>query len=232
MWRDAGDVSVSREPLAGSADLGVAPGFEPLELLGDGPLDDRGEVAVGDFRAHQGGEPLELVAELGAGGELHLVAGGRQRLDDRCRVADADGAARHGERRGKRRGTGSRRLRRGTPSVWSELGGNDSVRNEFESPHVAGRVLTLVGLLAAAPFAAPEASASRTEHPAEAKARRRAPRSAAWTDASPARARASRLSGVSSGASIAMPVRCRRPSRSIASSTSCLRAARATVMRR
>jgi hypothetical protein len=35
------------ELLAGSAGLGVAPGFEPFELLGDGTLDDRGEVAAG-----------------------------------------------------------------------------------------------------------------------------------------------------------------------------------------
>ena len=35
-------------PLRGAHGLRVAAGLEPLELLGDGPVDDRGEVAVGD----------------------------------------------------------------------------------------------------------------------------------------------------------------------------------------
>ena len=69
--------------LAGSGCLGEAPGLEPFELLGDGSLDDRGDVAVGDFGAHEGREPLELVVQLGAGSELDLVAPGRERLDDR-----------------------------------------------------------------------------------------------------------------------------------------------------
>ena len=57
-------------------------GFEPLELLADGRFDDRGEVAVRDLRAHEGPEPLELLVERGAGGELHLVPPGGEGLDD------------------------------------------------------------------------------------------------------------------------------------------------------
>ena len=71
-----------RERLSGSGGLGEAPGFEPLERLGDREFDDRAEVAVSDLRAHESLEPLELVVKLGAGGELHLVACGRQRLED------------------------------------------------------------------------------------------------------------------------------------------------------
>jgi hypothetical protein len=70
-------------PLCGERLSWRAPGFEPLELLGDGTLDDRGDVAVGDLRPHEGREPLELVVQLGASGELDLVAPGRERLGDR-----------------------------------------------------------------------------------------------------------------------------------------------------
>jgi hypothetical protein len=58
--------------------------FEPLELVGHGPIDDRREVAVRDLRTQERRQPFELVAQLGAGGELDLEAGGRQRLDDAC----------------------------------------------------------------------------------------------------------------------------------------------------
>jgi hypothetical protein len=74
---------LARSGLTGSGRLGEAPGFEPFELLGDGSLDDRGDVAVGDFGAHEGRKPLELAVQLGAGGELDLVAPRRKRLDDR-----------------------------------------------------------------------------------------------------------------------------------------------------
>ena len=84
MWRDGLELSpwetCGKWPCG--AALGEAPGLEPLELLGDGVFDDGGEVAVGDLGAHEGREPLELVAQLGAGGELDLVAAGRERLDD------------------------------------------------------------------------------------------------------------------------------------------------------
>ena len=50
--------------------LAEAFGFEPFELLGYGRFDNRGEVVAG----HECGEPFELVAELGARGELHQVA--------------------------------------------------------------------------------------------------------------------------------------------------------------
>ena len=64
MWREVGAVSVSVSAFRGALVLRVAPGLDPLELLGDGSLDDRGQVAVRHLGAHQGREPLELVAEL------------------------------------------------------------------------------------------------------------------------------------------------------------------------
>jgi hypothetical protein len=69
-----------REPLSGSLGPGEAPGLEPFELQGDGLLDDRGQIAVRYLRTHQGPESLQLVVELRAGRELHLVPGGRQGL--------------------------------------------------------------------------------------------------------------------------------------------------------
>ena len=52
--------------------FGEAFGFEPFELLGYRRFDNRGEVVAG----HECGEPFELVAELGARGELYFVAAG------------------------------------------------------------------------------------------------------------------------------------------------------------
>ena len=52
------------ERLAGGLGLPEAPGFQSLQLFGDGSLDDRGQVAVGKLRAHQGPEPFERVAQL------------------------------------------------------------------------------------------------------------------------------------------------------------------------
>ena len=66
-----------------AARLREAPALESLELLGHGPLDDHGEIAVGYLRAHESPKPLQLVVELGACGELHLVARVAERLDDR-----------------------------------------------------------------------------------------------------------------------------------------------------
>ncbi len=92
-----------REVLAGGLGETEAAGLEPLELLGDGVFDDGGEVGAGDGGAQEGLEPLELVAQPGAGGELDAVAPGGERLD---------------ARRGSRG--------RGDPgpadSVWTELG--------------------------------------------------------------------------------------------------------------
>src|SRR6185503_21060746 len=80
--RRAGDVRI-RETRTGNRRLAEASRLEPFELLADGALDDRGEVAVGDFGAHECPEPLELVAQLDTGGELDLEACGRKGLDDR-----------------------------------------------------------------------------------------------------------------------------------------------------
>ena len=46
--RGGGGVGL-REALAGTARRGEAAGFEALELLGDGRLDDRAEIAVRDL---------------------------------------------------------------------------------------------------------------------------------------------------------------------------------------
>ena len=62
---------------------GETPSFEPLELLGDGLLDDGAEVAVGHRGAHEGSQSLELVVKLGGGGELDPVAAWGEGLDHR-----------------------------------------------------------------------------------------------------------------------------------------------------
>src|SRR5262249_54024880 len=58
------------------------PCLEPLELLGHGLLDDRGEISVGDLRPHEGPKSFQLVVKTGTGGKLDLVSGGREGLDD------------------------------------------------------------------------------------------------------------------------------------------------------
>ncbi len=81
MWREPGFVSVCAEMLAGGLGETEAAGLEPFELLGDGVFDDSGEVGAGDGGAQEGLEPLELVAQPGAGGELDAVAPGGEGLD-------------------------------------------------------------------------------------------------------------------------------------------------------
>ena len=92
-----------REVLAGGLRETEAAGLEPFELLGDGVFDDGGEVGAGDGGAQEGLEPLELVAQPGAGGELDAVAPGGERLD---------------ARRGSRRGCDTDLA----DSVWTEFG--------------------------------------------------------------------------------------------------------------
>ena len=72
-----------RERLPRRLGPGETPGFEPLELLGDGLLDDRGQVAVGHRGAHEGPQSHELVVELGGGRELDPVAAWGQRRNPR-----------------------------------------------------------------------------------------------------------------------------------------------------
>ena len=75
--------------------------LEPLELLGDGQFDDRGQVAIGHRRPHERLQALQLVAEPGPGGELDLVAGGGEGLHARrprpCGSHRGDMAGRVGE---------------------------------------------------------------------------------------------------------------------------------------
>jgi hypothetical protein len=70
------------EALTGPARRGEAAGFEPLQLLGDGHFDDGAEIPVRDLRAHERSKALELLAQPGAGGELHLVSPGSEGLND------------------------------------------------------------------------------------------------------------------------------------------------------
>jgi hypothetical protein len=52
-----------------------------LEQQVDGPLDDGGEVTVRIGMAHQVAGQLELFLQGEAGGKLHAVALGRERLE-------------------------------------------------------------------------------------------------------------------------------------------------------
>jgi hypothetical protein len=76
MCREAPDVSASGERAARPVVLPERRAFEALQLLGDGAVDDGREVTVGNLRPHESGEPLDLVAERGAGRELDPVAAG------------------------------------------------------------------------------------------------------------------------------------------------------------
>jgi len=67
---------------AGSSRPPQATSLEPFELLGDGLFDDHCQITVAPFGAHQRLEPFQLVVELGAGRELHLVPARGQGLDD------------------------------------------------------------------------------------------------------------------------------------------------------
>ena len=57
----------------------VAPCIVSPVLFGDGLLDDRAEVAVGHRGAHEGQRALELVTELGGGGEARHAADPRSK---------------------------------------------------------------------------------------------------------------------------------------------------------
>jgi hypothetical protein len=150
------DSGCGRKRLSGNGGLGETPGLQPLERLGDREVDDRAELAVLDLRAHESLEPLELVVELGAGRELHLVASGRQRLEDgrpvsrakpeRRRILGADACGRSSghcgaDSRLARDGTATRRYHancsreesgpRRRCRVRDRLRGRDLVRHRF-----------------------------------------------------------------------------------------------------
>jgi hypothetical protein len=67
--------------LSRRARLDEAPGLQPIELPGDGHVDDRGEIAVRNLMAEECPKPLQLVVERGARRELDFVASRRERLD-------------------------------------------------------------------------------------------------------------------------------------------------------
>ena len=81
--RGGGDRRVGGDGPSGGLGLAEAAGFEPFELLRDGLLDERREIAVGHGGEHERPEPLELVVELGTRGELDLVASRSDGLDPR-----------------------------------------------------------------------------------------------------------------------------------------------------
>ena len=85
-------------------------------------FDDRGEARVASRGAHQLLEALELLAQLGAGRELHLVPACRDRLDA-CRP--------------RRLTTATRGLLQTGPPQIRLTGGRDdnSVRTEFDASH-------------------------------------------------------------------------------------------------
>ena len=190
---------------------GEPPRFEPLELLGDGLLDDRGQVAVGHRGAHESPEPLELVVELGGGGELDLVAG-------RGRGSTVAGRATAGD---SGPGTPGVALGAGQLRLDGVRARRDSVRTGAREPGPAprGPSWAAVGWGKVPAVAARAASASPPEHRDGAPARRPAPRSRASTCASARSRSASRFSGVRCGASFAIAVRCSRPSASISRRT-------------
>ena len=66
-----------------------AAGLEPLELLRDSRLDDRGQIAVGHRGPHESAEALELVAERRAGRELDLVPARSEGLHECRRLESA-----------------------------------------------------------------------------------------------------------------------------------------------
>jgi hypothetical protein len=91
----------------------MAPGFQPLQLLGHGLLDDRGQVSVRHFGPHEGAQALQLVVQSGAGRELYAVARRSEGLNH-------GHTWRGGEEERVDRGHSSHGFR---SSVWTELGG-------------------------------------------------------------------------------------------------------------
>src|SRR5262249_1168065 len=86
-----GGVSVrSGELLPRRARQAESPGFQPLEPLVDGLLDERGQVAVWNLGKRECSKPLQLVTKLGSGRELDLVPSRREWLEggDGCRTWD------------------------------------------------------------------------------------------------------------------------------------------------
>ena len=227
-----------RERLSRRLGSGETPGFEPLELLGDGLLDDRAEVAVGHRGAHEGLQALELVTELGGGGELHPVAARGEGLDLSGPGPGRGAAARPlaGGSPFDRRPPQLRldavraRARQLRPDGVGDRPKHlppDAVREK--APRRPGR---LGWPATSSPPVGRAASAPPPEHPDGAKAPPRAPRSRASTGGRPASRRASRFSRVRCGASFAMAVRCSLPSASMVRRRGCSRAARAAAIRR
>ena len=145
----------------------TTPGFQAFQLLGHGPLDDRRQVPVRYFGPHEGAKPLELVAQGGAGGELHHVARRSEGLDhDRLRS---------GSERGEE-STRASPARLGPRSGPSAAASRYSVRTEF-----GGRPELCLDRARALAPAARAASASGMERPAAESAPPRVPRSPAST---------------------------------------------------
>ena len=88
--------------------LGKALCFEPLELFGDGLFDDRGQITVGNRRAHERAESPQLVVKLGTGRELVLYLVGEGGATTGCFAGAIDRAGAGVGRKVTRSGPSSR----------------------------------------------------------------------------------------------------------------------------
>jgi hypothetical protein len=203
--------------------------FEPVAGRAPSALfDDGGEVGAGDGGAQEGLEPLELVAQPGAGGELDAVAPGGERLDALARGAAAGATPNWPtpfERSSGLDDVASSRRRSGSD------GATASGRSSKEDPAICsarGRPLVGEGAMGG------RSGSFRMRAGASGRGANSAASSSTWRfERWVARFRtASRLSGVRCGASLAMAVRWSRPSASMARRIGCSRDARAAAMRR
>ena len=120
MWREEGDISLCESPLRGAFVRAKrrASSRSSFSVTASSMIAARSPS--GTEERMSASQPFELVAELGAGGELDLVAGGGQRLD-----ATTGGAGRDSV------WTEFRQVCRSWVRTESGLGRRDSVRTQF-----------------------------------------------------------------------------------------------------
>jgi hypothetical protein len=90
---DCRRVRLLRRRLPGRLRLGESPSIEASPQSLHCLPDDRAEITVGHLRSHQGAQPLEVVANLRIRGELDLVPGRRERLENGKRRGAGRGAS-------------------------------------------------------------------------------------------------------------------------------------------
>ena len=163
-----------REALAGSLRPREATGLEPFELLGDGLLDDRGQIAVRPSGAHQGRSRSSLSWNSALAVNCTLYRPG-----DRGWTTAGDTG--EGTRRRRRRRRQVRQLR---PDGVRAPARPDGVRASGLDRARASDLLRGSERREGQPWAASfsrEACAPPPERPDGARSRRSAPRSDAWT---------------------------------------------------